>query len=110
MKFLVVGAAGGTGREVIKQALARGHTVTALVRRFVCETSLGQGDSVGHMGLSYTLFVIPIILPFYFWDKRRQETLIRSSSLDWMIVRPGAMNNRRGRGVYKHGVRIGSWI
>jgi len=28
------------------------------------------------MGLYYTFFVIPVILPFYFWDKARQERII----------------------------------
>ncbi|HEY8942600.1 MAG TPA: NAD(P)H-binding protein, partial [Polyangiaceae bacterium] len=32
MKILVLGATGGTGRQIAKQALARGHQVTALVR------------------------------------------------------------------------------
>jgi putative NADH-flavin reductase len=32
MKIAVLGATGGTGREVVVQALARGHEVTALVR------------------------------------------------------------------------------
>jgi putative NADH-flavin reductase len=32
MKVLVLGATGGTGREVMSQALERGHEVTALVR------------------------------------------------------------------------------
>jgi len=31
-KILVLGATGGTGRHIVKQALARGHQVTALVR------------------------------------------------------------------------------
>ena len=31
-KILVLGATGGTGRLIVKQALARGHQVTALVR------------------------------------------------------------------------------
>jgi putative NADH-flavin reductase len=31
MKILVIGAAGGTGAEVVKQAVAMGHDVTALV-------------------------------------------------------------------------------
>jgi hypothetical protein len=43
------------------------------VRRLVCETALDIGDSAEHMGLSYTFFVIPFILPFYFWDKTRHE-------------------------------------
>lgn len=32
MKIVVFGATGGTGREVVKQALAQGHNVTAFVR------------------------------------------------------------------------------
>ena len=32
MKLLVLGATGGTGLEIVRQALERGHSVTALVR------------------------------------------------------------------------------
>src|SRR5712691_3765930 len=32
MRLLIVGATGGTGRQLIAQALERGHAVTALVR------------------------------------------------------------------------------
>ena len=32
MKLFVIGATGGTGREIVQQALARGHHVTAFVR------------------------------------------------------------------------------
>src|SRR5260370_35880075 len=32
MNLLILGATGGTGRLVVEQALAAGHTVTALVR------------------------------------------------------------------------------
>lgn len=80
------------------------------VRKFVCETSLGVGDSWGRMGLYYTLFVGVFILPFYFLDKARQERLIRSSSLEWVIVRPGALTNGPKRGVYRHGSAVGHWL
>jgi putative NADH-flavin reductase len=80
------------------------------VKRFICETSLGLGKSFGKMGLYYTFFVIPFILPFYFWDKRKQENVIQSSSLEWTIVRPGALNNKKARGTYKEGSNIGNWI
>jgi putative NADH-flavin reductase len=33
MRILIVGASGATGREIVTQALERGHEVTALVRR-----------------------------------------------------------------------------
>jgi len=32
MKFVVLGATGGTGLEIVRQAIERGHSVTALVR------------------------------------------------------------------------------
>lgn len=80
------------------------------VGRLVCMSSLGIGDSAGRMGLYYTLFVIPLILPFYFWDKTRQEMTIAGSRLDWTIVRPGALTNGNKRGCVRHGGRIGSFI
>lgn len=80
------------------------------VKRFVCETALGLGDSAGRMGLYYTLFVIPIVLPFYYWDKARQERLIAASRASWIIVRPGALQNRARRGVRRHGSGVGSFL
>jgi uncharacterized protein YbjT (DUF2867 family) len=76
----------------------------------VCQTSLGIGDSAGRMGLYYTFLVIPLILPFYFWDKTRQERIIASSSVDWVIVRPGALTNGSKRGRLRHGSRVGSFL
>ena len=178
MRLLIIGATGGTGQQLVTQALDRGHQVTALarrpdrveqrherlnvvrgdvldyasvedavrgqnavfsalghkrwigpshilsegtrnviramekhgIRRLVCETSLGLGESWGRLGIYYTFFVIPFILPFYFWDKRRQESVIRASTLDWIIVRPGALTNGPKRGACRHGARIGSWL
>lgn len=80
------------------------------VRRLVCETSLGIGSSAGRMGLQYTLFVLPVILPFYFYDKTRQERLIAASSLDWVIVRPGALTDKSGRGQCRSGQSIGNYV
>lgn len=177
MNLLIVGATGGTGRELVAQALERGHRVTALVRhsrwrlehpqltqvrgdlldpvsldaavrgqdavlsalghkrwlyptrilstgtrnliaameghgvrRLVCETALGIADAWWRMGLYYTLFVRPVILPFYFWDKTRQEGIVRASDLDWTLVRPGALTNGPRRGRYRHGPRVGHWL
>lgn len=80
------------------------------VPRLVCETALGIGDGAGRMGLYYTLFVIPFILPFYFWDKTRQEQLIAASKLEWVIVRPGVLTNGEKRNAYRHGPRVGSFL
>lgn len=178
MRVVVIGATGGTGRELVKQALERGYYVTALVRnslkfslhhealriavgnvldpqsfhraieghdavlcalghkrwfypnrilsagtqnvidamkvagirRLVCETSLGVGDSFGRLGIYYTLFVVPFILPLYYWDKYRQERVIRASGLDWVIVRPAALTNSPKRDKYRHGPHVGNWL
>jgi putative NADH-flavin reductase len=80
------------------------------VARLVCETALGIGSSAGRMGLYYTFFVIPIILPFYFWDKTRQEKAIAASRADWVVVRPGALTNGPKRASYRHGSGIGNFL
>jgi putative NADH-flavin reductase len=177
-RVLIVGATGGTGRQLVTQALRRGHAVTALVRdpsrlriehpqltvikgdvldesavesamrgqeavlsalghkrwfyptrilsegsrnilramethgvrRLVCASSLGIGNSAGRLGVYYTLFVIPVILPFYFWDKARQERMIAGSAVDWVIVRPGVLTNGEKRGRSRHGRQVGNFF
>ena len=83
---------------------------THKVRRFVCETALGTGNTVGRLGLLYDLFVIPLVLPFYFYDKTRQEKLIAASETDWVIVRPGILTNSAKRGSFRHGFDVGSFF
>lgn len=177
-RILVVGATGGTGRQLVSQALERGLIVTALVRnpgklelrhpnltivqgdvldsasvsaavrgqdavvsalghrrylgpsrilsegtrnllrameengvpRFICETSLGIGNGAGRMGLYYTFFVLPAILPFYFWDKTVQERLVAASEVDWVLVRPAALTHSPPRGSVRHGRNVGDYI
>lgn len=177
-RLLIVGATGGTGKQLVTAALARGHLVTALVRnpskltvdhprltvipgdvldrtsvdtamrgqqavisalghkrflyptriqsegtrnildamqthgvqRLVCATALGIGDGAGRLGLYFTLFTIPVVLPFYFWDKCRQERLIAESGVDWVIVRPGMLNNGDRRGRLRHGHDVGNFV
>ncbi len=177
-RILIVGATGGTGRQLVAQALERGYLVTALVRdpaklgiehpkltvvrgdvldppsvesamrgqeavvsalghkrffypnriqsdgtrnllrametegvrRLICATALGIGDCAGRMGLYYTFFTIPIILPFYFWDKARQERIVAASDVEWTIVRPGLLTNGAARGRSSHGRQVGSFL
>ena len=178
LRLLIIGATGGTGRQLVEQALAQGHEVTALVRdparlpvadqklrvlkgdvldcatlepamhgqdavlcalghkrflgpstilsqgtanilramenagvaRFICETSLAIGNTAGRGGLVATFIVYPLILPFYMWDKLRQEKLIEESDLDWVIVRPAALTNGAARGRFRHGPNVGSYV
>jgi len=165
-KILVLGSTGGTGRLIVRQALARGHDVTALVRsaekaigldgaqlivgdardeqvlrnavagqdvvisalgtaaspfrevtllsdatraldsamkaegvsRLICITGLGAGDSAGHGGFLFDKVIFPLLLRKVYSDKNRQEAIVRSSGLDWVLVRPSVLNNKPGRG------------
>lgn len=161
MKILVLGATGGTGRLIVRYALAKEYAVAALVRsksraaelpgaelvegdardeaallralegcdavisalgtgisplskvtllsdatralvaamersavrRLVCITGMGAGDSRGHGGFLYDRLILPLLLRNVYKDKDRQEALIRASSLDWIIVRPTVLND-----------------
>lgn len=178
LRILIVGATGGTGRQLVQEALEQGHEVTVFVRspekvkiehanlriaqgdvldyasmesamqgqdavlsalghkrffgptkilsegtgnilramkgchvaRFICESSLGVGNTAGRLGLPATFLFVPMILPFYLWDRVRQEKLIEESDTDWIIVRPAALTNGSARGSYRHGPNVGSYI
>ena len=169
MKILIVGATRGIGRQVLDQALAARHAVTALVRdtrrldaqhdrlkvvqgdvldanavalamagqeavccsigvkmpgihvtvfsegtrnllgamkksgvrRLACVTGIGAGDSRGHGGFLFDSLFYPILLRTVYADKDRQESLIRASGVDWVIVRPGFLTNGLLTGRYR---------
>jgi len=169
MKFLLIGATGPTGEEIVKQGLAHGEDITALVRdaskmvvsdpklhlvvgdilnaqdvdaamagqdavicslgtgvtlkhvtlfsdgtqhlldamqkhavrRIVCITGIGAGDSRGHGGFLYDRVIKPTLLHTIYQDKDRQEALLRHSDTDWIIVRPGMLTNDEATGKYR---------
>ncbi len=164
MKVLVLGATGGTGRLIVRDAAAKGHSVVALVRstaradllgaeliegdarnesilgraldgcdavvsalgtgmgfrevsllteatralvaamtrngvrRLVCVSALGVGDSRGHGGFVFDRLFQPLLLSQAYKDKNRQEAAIRASSLDWVVVRPAMLTDDPARG------------
>jgi len=80
------------------------------VKRFVCESSLGIGDSKGQLGFLYNVILIPLLLRNIFADKEVQERIIKDSLLEWVIVRPAALTNGPRKGVYQDGMSIGHWF
>ena len=164
MKVLVLGATGGSGRLIVRDALAKGHSVVALVRskasadlpgvdmiegdardegtltralygcdavisalgtgmgfrkvdllavatralvtamtrngvrRLVCISALGVGDSHGHGGFVFDRLFRPLLLSHAYKDKDGQEAAIRASSLDWVVVRPARLTDDSARG------------
>lgn len=170
MRTIVFGATGGTGRELLTQALDQGHDVVAYarnpakldgfsharlevirgdvlnltgvesavaghdavfcavgagpkrttlredatrnivsamektgVRRLVCLSSLGVGDSRGNLSFFTKYVIVGIFLRHAFADHERQEAIVRGSSLDWTIVRPPHLKDGPRTGSYSHG-------
>jgi uncharacterized protein YbjT (DUF2867 family) len=71
------------------------------VNRLVAVTGLGAGDSRGRGGILYDGVVFPLLLKRVYDDKDVQEWIIRSSGLDWTIVRPGLLTRRPAAGRYR---------
>jgi putative NADH-flavin reductase len=71
------------------------------VKRLIAVTGLGAGDSRGHGGFLYDAIVFPLFLKRVYEDKDVQEWIIRSSGLDWTIVRPGLLTNGPATGRYR---------
>ena len=76
------------------------------VRRLVCQTSLGYGDSLQVLDRTPFYFrhiIVPFFLRRAFADHQLQEDLIQRSCLDWIIVRPGNLTDGERTGRYRHG-------
>jgi putative NADH-flavin reductase len=71
------------------------------VKRLITVTGLGAGDSRGHGGLLYDAVVFPLLLKRVYADKDVQEWIVKSSGLDWTIVRPGLLKNSPATGRYR---------
>ncbi len=71
------------------------------VRRLVCITGIGSGDSRGHGGFFYDRIFLPLILNQGYIDKTRQEEEIKRSDLDWVITRPAQLTNGAAKGNYR---------
>lgn len=170
MKLLIAGATGGTGRQLLTQALAAGHAVTALVRdvgrlrlsdpaltviqgdvcdptaaaqavagqdavmvclgapalsrstvradgtrvlvqameaagvrRLVCLSVLGIGDTKAQMPFFVKYLLVPFYLRRAFADHEGQEAAVRASGLDWTLVRPPFLTDGPAVGGVQHG-------
>ena len=182
MKLLVFGSTGGTGRELLIQALDQDHRVTAYardpakiediqhsrltvvrgdvldavtvksavaghegilvtigagpsrttlreegtrniveamqstgVKRLICQSSLGVGDSRTNLPFFTKYIIVGIFLRHAFADHELQEAVVRQSSLDWTIVRPPHLKDGPRTEAYRHGFsttdkRIKGWI
>lgn len=172
MKIAVFGATGGTGSEIVKQALERGHVVTAFVRnpdkmmvknerltivkgdihnvkdveqgvlgqdavicalgardlkstmirtegtiniieamkrdnvkRLFVISSMGVGESWNTISLINKVF-LSTLLKSTRKDHEAQEAAVKTSGLDWTIIRPSGLTNEPRTGNYRVGENI----
>lgn len=75
----------------------------ACVRRLVCQTTLGAGESSGNLNFFWKHVVFGLLLRGAFADHEQQEAHVRASDLDWTIVRPAAFTDGGRTGEYRHG-------
>jgi putative NADH-flavin reductase len=88
-------------REVTLLSTAARALVSAMkseqVSRLIAITGIGAGDSAGHGGFLFDRVIFPLLLRKVYADKNRQEAIIKSSGLDWVLVRPSILNDQPGR-------------
>ena len=78
------------------------------VRRLIAVTGFGAGDS--EAAISF-LEKVPFNIVFgqAYRDKSAQEALIKDSSLDWTIVRPGILTNQHLKKPYRVRTQFSEW-
>jgi putative NADH-flavin reductase len=78
------------------------------VKRLICVTGFGTGDSREHMSALLRL-PFELMLGRVYADKAVQEMMIRRSALSWVIARPGVLTNDPRTGRYKILDRPADW-
>jgi putative NADH-flavin reductase len=78
------------------------------VRRLICVTGLGAGDSRNKGGFLYDM-AFHLFVGRVYSDKDAQEWIIRKSSLDWLIARPAVLTNGPRTGTYRVLVHPQEW-
>jgi putative NADH-flavin reductase len=101
----------GAGREPssVREEGTRnviGAMQTAGVKRLVCLSSMGVGDSKANLSWFTKTVIVGMYLRHAFADHERQEVLVRNSGLDWTLVRPPHLKDGPRTGVYQHGFEV----
>jgi putative NADH-flavin reductase len=80
------------------------------VRRVVCVTGVGAGETKGHGGFLYDRILYPLFTKGIYADKDRQEGLLRASAMEWTIVRPAAFRKHTPHGPLRVVTDVGSIV
>lgn len=98
---IAVGGAKGVRRQ---RAEVTRSIVAAMAesgsRRLVVQSSLGAGDSGAQLPLPLRL-LMKVVLATPLADHDEQESVVRSSALDWTIVRPTGLTTKPATGRWR---------
>ncbi|MFD7844013.1 NAD(P)-dependent oxidoreductase [Nocardia sp. NPDC059764] len=87
----------GAGRKGVVRAEGTRHIIEAMnrtgVKRLICQSSLGVGDSAGNLNFVWKYIMFGMLLRSAFADHVQQEQYVLASDLDWTIVRPSAFTD-----------------
>jgi uncharacterized protein YbjT (DUF2867 family) len=80
----------------------------AQIKRLICVTGFGAGDSRGYGGFLYSV-AFRLLVGRLYDDKDVQERIVRSSEFDWVIVRPVILTNGPKTNTYRPLVNPCGW-
>ncbi len=97
----------GDGAAGRVRSVGTQNIVTAMsncgVKRFICQTTLGLGESSGNLNFFWKYVMFGLLLKKAFKDHKLQEEYIFQSKLDFTVVRPSAFTNDEATRTYKIG-------
>jgi uncharacterized protein YbjT (DUF2867 family) len=97
----------GAGTQGGVRAPGTANIVAAMqhtgVRRLVCQSTLGIGESRGNLNFFWKHLMFGGLLRAVHRDHDLQEQYVRRSGLDWIIARPAAFTDGPRTGAYRHG-------
>ncbi|MVU80238.1 NAD(P)H-binding protein [Nocardia sp. ET3-3] len=97
----------GAGRKGVVRAEGTRLVIEAMdrtgVKRLICQSSLGVGDSRGNLNFVWKYVMFGMLLRQAYADHVQQEQYVVASDLDWTIVRPSAFTDGPATGTYRRG-------
>ncbi len=86
------------GTQVVVDAMKE-----AGVRRLLCVSVMGAGDSMEGLPWHLRYLLFPLYLRQPLIDHEAQEAIVKGSGLDWTLVRPPFLTDGPATGEYEHG-------
>jgi len=104
----VIGVSSMTKKSVVSE----GHKniVNAMykhgVNRLIAQSAFGASETSTEISLLLKLIMYKTLGREAFLEKNRMESIVMESGLDWTIVRPTRLINKKGKGSYKIGSHL----